>query len=124
MTCKNLFAVTAVAETGTGILLLFLPAAVCSILLGIESPLSETVLISRFAGTALVAIGVACWLARSDSGNGAQRGLLIGVLIYYVVAAGLLAYAGLVLSLVGIALWPAVGIHVALALWCLACLRS
>ena len=40
------------------------------------------------------------------------------MLIYDVAAAALLAYAGLALSLVGIALWPAVVLHAALAVWC------
>src|SRR5262249_36575021 len=79
-------------------------------------------LIARVAGAALLAIGVACWLARGDERSPAQLGLLAGVLIYDVAAAVLLAYAGLVLSMVGIALWPAVVLHTALAVWCVLCL--
>ena len=44
------------------------------------------------------------------------------MLIYDVAAAALLAYAGLVLNMVGLALWPAVVLHAALAGWCVVCL--
>ncbi len=36
----------------------------------------------------------------------------------------LFAYAGLVLSMVGIALWPAVALHAALAVWCVVYIRE
>jgi hypothetical protein len=48
--------------------------------------------------------------------------LLIGVLTYDVGAAVILAYTGLFVNLVGIALWPAVVLHAALAVWCVVCL--
>jgi hypothetical protein len=48
--------------------------------------------------------------------------LLTSVLIYDVAAAVILAYTGLFVNIVGIALWPAVVLHAALAIWCVACL--
>jgi hypothetical protein len=62
------------------------------------------------------------FLPRSHGQAPAQTGLLIGVLIYDGAAAVLLAYAGLALNLAGIALWPAVVLHTALALWRVSCL--
>jgi hypothetical protein len=50
--------------------------------------------------------------------------VLIGVLIYDIIVAILLAYAALVLKLVGVALWPAVVLHSALAVWAVASLVS
>jgi hypothetical protein len=44
--------------------------------------------------------------------------MLTGVLIYNVAAAALLSWAGAVLQLAGIALWPGVALHSVLALWC------
>jgi hypothetical protein len=44
--------------------------------------------------------------------------LIAGVLVYSAVVAGLLVYAGLFLNLVGIALWPAVAVHVVLSIAC------
>jgi hypothetical protein len=117
-----LLIVTAFGEGGTGVLLLVWPSAPQALLLGVDQASPEAAFFARIAGAALLAIGVACWLARNDDGRPAQLGLLAGVLIYYVAAAAILAYAGLVLGMVGLALWPAVVLHAALAFWCIACL--
>jgi hypothetical protein len=50
--------------------------------------------------------------------------VLAGVLLYDVVVAGLLGYAGLSLNMAGIGLWPAVGLHAALAAWAGICFRA
>ena len=120
---KSLLAVTGVGEAATGLVLLVYPPIVVRLLLGAEIT-GVGIVISRLAGAALLAIGVACWLARNDTGRPAQQGLLLGVLTYDLTAAGILAYTGWFLSLVGIALWPAVVLHAALALWCVVCIRE
>src|SRR5262245_7638340 len=112
---------TAIIEAGTGLLLLVLPSAPIAMLLGIGSAAPETLLVGRVAGAALLALGIACWPAQGDRKGPAQFGLLIGILIYDVTAAGLLTYAGLALGMTGIALWPAVALHTALAVWCALC---
>jgi hypothetical protein len=119
---RYLLITTALLEATTGLLLLFLPSIPLALLLGVDRAVPEAIVIARIAGAALLAIGVACGLARSDRPGPAAQGLLVGVLIYDAAAAGLLAYAGFVLSMAGIALWPAVGLHAALAGWCLGCL--
>jgi hypothetical protein len=116
-----LLIVTAGVEVGVALLLLLLPSIPFALLLGVSSAPPEAVLLARVAGAALLAIGVTCFLARGDRDGLAQRGVLTGVLIYDVAAAALLAYAGSVLSMAGIALWPAVVVHTALAAWCVAC---
>jgi hypothetical protein len=121
---KYLLIVTAFGEVGTGLLSLFLPAVLLALLLGASPAAPEAVFVGRIAGAALLAIGVACWLARNDHSSPAHLGLLTAVLIYDVAAAALLTYAGLVLSMVGIALWPAVVLHTALTVWCVVCLRG
>jgi hypothetical protein len=63
----------------------------------------------------LIAIGVACWLGRSDGFGPSQLGLMAGALAYGAAVAALLAYAGSFSTFVGIALWPVVGLHAALA---------
>jgi len=118
----SLLIVTALVESITGLLLLLVPALAVALLLGASSPAPETLLVSRIAGAALLAIGVDCWMARNDHGRAAQLGLLVGVLIYDLAAAALLAYGGLILNMYGVALWPAVILHAALAVWCLACI--
>jgi hypothetical protein len=119
-----LLIVTAFVEVGTGLSLLVVPAVPVALLLGVSAAAPEVLFVCRIAGAALLALGVACWWARGDRAGPAQLGLLIGVLLYDVAAAGLLGYAGLVLGMLGIALWPAVVLHTALALWCVPCLRG
>jgi len=117
-----LFLVTALTEGGTGAALVAVPALPIALLLGLEQPAPEALLLARVTGAALLAIGVACWVGRAESRGPAWLGLLVGVLIYDVLAAGLLLYAGLASSFAGIALWPAVVVHLALAGWGVVCL--
>jgi hypothetical protein len=116
-----LLIVTAFVEVGTGLLLLIWPSLPLALLLGIEEGSPELNLCARVLGAALLAIGVACWFGRSDKHGPAPFGLLISVLLYDVAAAVILAHAGLS-GLAGIALWPAVVLHAALAVWCVVCL--
>jgi hypothetical protein len=62
-------------------------------------------------------------MARNDTRTPAQLGLLTGILIYNVAASMLLAFAGAVLEMTGVLLWPAVAVHAILAVWCFGCLR-
>ena len=120
---KLFLIVTALIETGLGLCLLFLPALPFAILLGLEPAAVETLFVGRVAGAALLAIGVASWMARADTFTPAQFGLLTGLLIYDATAAILLVFAGTVLKMIGVMLWPAVALHAVLAAWCLSCLR-
>jgi hypothetical protein len=119
----TLLIVTAVLEIGTGLVLLFVPAVAFALLLGVSEAAPEALLVARVAGAALVALGVASGAARNSEPSAVQRGLLLGILIYDVAAAALLAYAGLGLGMVGIVLWPAVVIHTALAVGFMVILR-
>jgi hypothetical protein len=103
-------------------LLLVVPSVPLALLLGVEQASPETIVAARVAGAALLALGIACWLGRSNKHGPVQLGLIRGVLIYDVAAAVLLEYAGLFSSLGGIALWPAVVLHTALAVWGVVCL--
>jgi hypothetical protein len=87
--------VTALVEAGTGLALLVLPAVPISRLLGLSQAAPEALLIGRVAGAALLSIGVASWLARNDQRSLAQRGLLLGILIYNAAVPVLLAYSGI-----------------------------
>ena len=114
--------ITALGEGGTGLLLLVLPFVPLALLLGVDQGSLEVVFFTRIAGAALLALGVACWVGRNDLDHPAQKGLLLAVLVYDFVAAGILVYTGAIVGLAGIVLWPAVTLHVALALWGVACL--
>lgn|SRR6185295_3791165 len=121
--CKLFLSVTAVVEAATGLCLLILPAVLLAILLGLDNAAAAAIFVGRLAGAALLAIGVASWMARVDERTSAQLGLLTGILVYNAAATLLLAYAGAVLKMVGVLLWPAVVLHAILAIWCFRCLR-
>jgi hypothetical protein len=93
MRVPPLMIVTAIVETGTGLLLLLWPALVFVLHLGWRQ-------------------------ARTP----AQLGVLAGLLTYNVLATPLLAFAGAALKMAGVLLWPAVVYHAVLAAWCVACL--
>lgn len=109
--------VSGLLEAGTGLSLLFLPDMVLVLLLGLEHAAPETLLVGRVAGAALLAIGIACWPARNDGRNLSQQALFVGLLTYNLAAVVLLSWAAMVLQFVGVFLWPAVGLHTALAAW-------
>jgi hypothetical protein len=115
--------ITAFVEAATGLCLLFVPALLLAVLLGLEHATVDALFIGRIAGAALLAIGIASWLARVDTFTPAQRGLLTGIFIYNAAAAMLLSFAGAILGMIGVLLWPAVALHAILAVWCFSCLR-
>ena len=119
---KRFLILTAIIEAATGLALIAVPAIVVRLLLGAEIS-GASMPLGRVAGAALLALGVACWLARDDRQSRATRGLMVAMLIYNLVATAVLAFAGIGLGFVGIALWPAVVLHAAMAVWCVACLR-
>jgi hypothetical protein len=121
---KLLLLITALVETATGLCLLLFPAVLFAILLGAKRVTVDTMFVGRIAGAALLAMGVASWMARVDTLTAAQRGLLTGILVYDVAVSLLLAFAGAVLEMRGVLLWPAVALHAVLAAWCVSCPRS
>jgi hypothetical protein len=124
MRAKYLFIVTAMVEVGTGLALAIAPSVLVGLLLA--SPLSTSVgmIVGRVAGAALISLGAACWLARDDEHSRAATGLIVSMLLYNTAAVALLGHAGMVSGLAGVGLWPGVLLHVALAAWCIACLRT
>ena len=116
---KKLLTLTAIVEAVTGIGLLAAPAVIAQLLLGATLDAPAPVTVARIAGAALLALGVACWLARDDG-----RVLAVAMLFYNVAAVAILAYAALGLALSGSGLWPAIALHTALAVWCAAARRS
>jgi len=119
---KPFLKLTAIIEAATGLALIAVPGIVVRLLLGAEIS-GASIPLGRVAGAALLALGVACWLARGDTQSRATRGLVVAMLMYNLVATAVLAFAGIGLGLHGVALWPAVVLHAAMAVWCVACLR-
>src|SRR5216110_2230484 len=119
---KRFLILTAIIEAATGLALIALPSFVVRLLLAAEIS-GASIPLGRVAGAALLALGVACWLARDDTQSRATRGLFVAMLIYNIAATAVLAFAGMGLGLHGVALWPAVVLHAAMGAWCVACLR-
>src|SRR6266446_1310062 len=115
---KPLLKLTGIIETATGLGLMAVPSVVVRLLLGSPLDTSAAVMLGRVAGAALLALGVACWLARDDTQSRAARGLVVAMLMYNLIATAVLAFAGIGLGLQGVMLWPAVVLHAAMAVWC------
>src|SRR3954470_24937571 len=124
MVAKKLLVVTALIETATGVMLLVSPPLVVALLLGASLDAPAALVVARIAGAALLSFGCACWLARNDGPNRAVPGLVAPMLLYNSVAVAVLANAGVGARLVGVLMWPTIALHAALAVWCIACLRS
>ena len=120
---KRLFTLSAIIEVPTGLGLMAVPSVVVRLLLGSPIDTPAAVTLARVAGAALLALGVACWLARDDAPSRAARGLVVAMLVYNIAVAALLAFASIDLKLHGVALWPAVVLHAVMAVWCVTCLR-
>ena len=119
---KRFLTLTAIIEAATGLALIALPALVVRLLLGAEIS-GASIPLGRVAGAALLALGVACWLARDDTQSRTARGLVVAMLMYNIIATAVLAFAGIGLGLHGVVLWPAVVLHAAMGVWCVGCLR-
>jgi len=93
----------ALAEAGTGVILLAYPPIVVRLLFGAEI-VGAGVMMSRLAGIALIGLGVACWPGPP----------LAGMVTYSVVVTLYLVYVGFAGGPTGMLLWPAVVLHVIL----------
>ena len=121
---KILLATTAALEAGTGLGLLAAPSALARLLLGAPLDVPAALAVARVAGAALLALGVACWLASSDTQSCAARGVVSAMMIYNLGAVIVLGAAGIQSQPAGIALWPAVILHAAMTAWCVLSLLS
>jgi hypothetical protein len=102
---KKVLALAAAGEAGLGLVLLVYPPIVVSLLLGTDVA-EAGIVVSRVAGIALIALGVACW-------PGPPR---VGMLTYSAAVTLYLAYVGFAGGFTGILLWPAVVLHVILTI--------
>jgi hypothetical protein len=101
---NKLLMLAAMAEAGTGVILLAYPAIVVRLLF--DSEIADAgVIMSRLAGIALVGLGAACW-----PGTDTRRAIY-GLLAYSVLAMLYLIYIGVRGGGVGRLLWPGVVVH-------------
>jgi hypothetical protein len=121
---RKLFTATALIEVAAGLPMVSLPALAIWLLLGVREPSPEALIASRIGGAGVLAIAVACWFGRDDRGSSSQQGLLWAVLVYNVGAFTVLAFSGSMLRMAGVALWPGVGLHAVMTIWCALNLRA
>jgi hypothetical protein len=109
MRMKKVLGLAAVLEAATGLVLIIHPALVAQGLFG-DGVAGAGMALSRVAGFALLALGVACWPGR-ESGSGNARSIE-ALLTYSFLVTLYLIYLGVLGHLAGILLWPAVAVHV------------
>jgi hypothetical protein len=124
MTVGVLLRISAMLEGTVALVFLFDPSLPVWALFGQPLDAAPTQLAARIAGAALLSLAMACWWAGADSASRAASSLVAALLVYDLLAIFLLLHARMVLTLSGIGLWPAVVLHAALALWCMAALRQ
>ena len=117
---KHLLKLTAIIEAGTGIGLLAVPSFVAQLLLGAPLDAPAAITVARVAGAGLLALGIACWFASHDTQSCAAQGVVSAMVVYNLGAVIVLGAAGIQAPPPGIALWPAVVLHAAMAVWCVA----
>ncbi|WP_091303459.1 hypothetical protein [Gemmobacter aquatilis] len=101
---KRVLTLISIAEFMTGVLLFFVPGVISGVLLG-SDVVGTDVIFARLAGIALIGLGMACW-------PGPQA---LGMLIYSILAGLYLAWLGITQIASGPLLWPAVIVHVIMA---------
>ena len=112
VTLRNLLSLAVIVEIGTGLVLVFDPAIVIRLLLGIEVS-AEGALLGRCFGIAVLALGTACWPGRHGPD---VRSAAIRAMVLYNALIGLyLIYLGTAGHLRGLLLWPGVVLHAAVA---------
>ena len=113
MTRRTLVVLDVLVEGATGLALMVVPQLVLSLLLG-GTPTGEAVGVGRVAGIALLALVLASWPGRkpAEPSPAALRGLLV----YNGLVALYLAHLGAFRHAAGALLWPAVALHVIVAL--------
>lgn len=121
---RRLLTITALIEVATGLAILAAPSSVSQILLGAALETPASLVVARVAGLALLALGLACWVARRDHASRAAYGLIVSMLIYNAGVSTLLTYVSLGEGLSGPGTWPVIVGHVAMACWCLACIAK
>jgi len=95
------------------------------LLLGAPLETPAALAVARVGGVALLALGLACWLARDDIHSPAARALVTAMVLYNLGVVLILGVAGIRSLPVRIVLWPAaVVLHLAMATWCVVSLRS
>ena len=113
-TQRMLLAIAAVVETLAGLGLILMPDAMIQLLLGGRTD-DVGLMIGRVTGVGMLALGVACWGARADSGSAARAGTVAAIALYNAGAGGLLVLFAVTGQASGLVVWSVGLFHLALA---------
>lgn len=105
---NKVLAAAAAAEAATGAIVLAFPSEAVRLLFGAEIA-GAGIDVTRMAGIALIGLGVACWPAAPP------RQPHLGMLTYGVLVTLYFVYAGTWGDATGFLLWPAVVVHIVIA---------
>jgi len=104
---RTVVGASAWVEIIVGALFLAVPDVVCVLVFGVK-PEAIAMPLGRFAGIALIALGITCLHSRD---TGSHRNVALDLFTFNAVVAILFAYVGVTTALHGILLWPAVILH-------------
>ncbi len=79
---KKVLTTTAVLEAATSLAMLVLPSLTVSLILGASLNTAVAFAVTRVGGVAILALGVACWMAQNDEHSRDTRGL-VGSMVFH-----------------------------------------
>jgi hypothetical protein len=98
-------------EIVVGAIFLTVPDVPCRLLFAAK-PEGVGVVVARFAGVGLLALGIACL---PSTATGSHRSAVFGLIVFNVGVASLFAWVGITTTLRGALLWPVVLLHATIA---------
>ena len=120
---KSFLLVSAAVEIAAGAALILVPSAIVGLLIGGTLDSSAAIAVARIAGAALAILGLICWFASRHPESPTAMGVVTALLFYNATIVGILLYENLGHGLNALGIWPAIIVHVALGIWCLASVR-
>jgi hypothetical protein len=108
---KTVVMTAAWLEIVTGVAFLTVADVPCRLLIAAE-PEGAGIVLARFAGVGLLALGIACL---PSTVTRSRRRAVFGLFVLNFGVAILFAWVGLATTLRGVLLWPVVGLHAAIA---------
>jgi hypothetical protein len=119
MNVKLLLEAMAVINLITGLMLILVPTFLPKIVLEISVTDSASIAMSRVTGTAILSIGMICWMVRMEGRSKAGKGIVTGLAIYNALLMMVLAYTIIVQGFSTPGLWAFIFLYSVMAGWCI-----
>jgi len=113
MKFKTIFTIHAIVPLVYGICFELVPSLLLSTYGVTQDP--SSILMGRYFGVALIAIGLVCWFARVVTDTTARRAIVLGLLISNIIGV-IVSVQGTLSGVMNSVGWTAVGIYVLLTL--------